>query len=89
MDFRIAPLLLVIFNFIFLAFKGYQFFADGDATAITWKTLGICAFVLWMAYGALRGHHFLSKSYKLSFWTIWGVDTLLVLALFFSFYSNN
>jgi hypothetical protein len=85
MDFRIAPLLLVIFNFIFLAYANFQVFAANDDSIITWKALGISAFVLWMAYGALRGHHFLSKSYQLSFWTIWAIDALLLIALLYNF----
>jgi hypothetical protein len=80
MDFRIAPLLLAIFNSIFLSFRGYQYFFDQDYKAISWKIIGIGVIALWMAFGSFKGHHFFTKPYKFAFWSFFTFNAIMIIA---------
>jgi hypothetical protein len=79
MEFRIAPILFAAFNLMFLLSKMYYYFTEMQLPNI--KHLGLSIVFVLVAFGALQGHHYLSKQYKIIFWTLEIASLLCVLFL--------
>jgi hypothetical protein len=86
MEFRIAPLILVIIAFALLGYNVYDTFIN--FTSIHWKQLGIGSFILLLANGAYRGHHFFTKQYKLAFWLFFFIDAAMLVALAIKYFLS-
>jgi uncharacterized membrane protein len=80
MEFRIVPLLFAAFNLLFLISKIAVFFSDN--TLPSFKQIGIATVLILVAYGAYKGHHYLSNNYKIIFWTLQIISTICVVFLF-------
>jgi uncharacterized membrane protein len=86
-DFRIAPLLMLIFLSLYQLFQLYLYHVQQEEFKI--KSILICIVAILLALGAFRGHHYLSKQYKIGFFSILIFNIVGIFYMTYQFYNHN